>query len=392
MKEILVVGGTGVISYAVVNEALKQGFKVTCINRGKSKSQKLDSSVEVIVSDYRDRNKIESAIEGKHFDLVLDVLCFDESDIEYSVSLFGNHCDQYMFFSSAEAYNKPKYENVIHDEEVEMVNSNWSYSIGKANCEKKLIELASNYTFKYTIIRPAITYGNTRIPYGFMPSYGYHGTIIQRILNKKPLILFNGGENYATITRVEDFAIGLVGLIGNPKAFNQAFHISGDEFVTWKDVLDSLGTVLGVAPIYVSVDSAFIGQEMPNLREQIVGGRSYSQRLDNSKLKDAVPGFKTNIALKEGLKMTVDYYQSHNYLSGMDYSFDADIDQIIAKYCKRKGIDVKQFNLDFVDYLGTASRKDRLTYWMGYHKNNIAVVLIRKCMGLSKRILYRLKR
>lgn len=385
-KEILIVGGTGVISYAVVNEALKQGFNVVCINRGESKTQKLDSSVKVILSDYRDRQKIESAIKDRHFDMILDVLCFNERDIEYSVSLFGNHCNQYMFFSSAEAYNKPLYENNIHNEDVEMINPNWSYSIGKAKCERKLIELASEYKFKYTIIRPAITYGNTRIPYGFMPAYGYHGTIIQRIINKKPLILFNGGKSYATITRVEDFAIGLVGLIGNPKAYNQSFHISGDQFVTWKEVLDTLGSVLGVSPIYVSINSEFIGKEIPDLCEQIVGGRSYSQRLDNSKLKNAVPEFKTYIPLKEGIKMTVDYYQSHNYLCGIDYSFDADMDRIISKYCKKKGVCIKKYNLGFIDYLGNATSADERAYKYTYHKDDFSLRLLKRIHAILVRI------
>ena len=385
-RQILVVGGTGVISFAVVTEALKHGFKVVCINRGKSKAQALDPSVEVILSDYRDRQKIEDAIKDRHFELVIDVLCYNESDIEYSVSLFGNHCNQYIFFSSAEVYNKPLYEQAVCNENADMPNPNWTYSIGKANCEKKLMELAPNFGFKYTIIRPAITYGNTRIPYGFMPPYGYHGTIIQRILNHKPLILFNDGKNYAAITRVEDFAIGLVGLIGNPKAFNQAFHIVGEESYTWKEVLDTLGLVLGVTPIYVSADSQLIGQEMPNLREQIIGGRSYSQKLDNSKLKNAVPEFKTTITLKKGLEMTVDYYRSHQYINGMDFSFDAAMDRIITKHCKSKGVDTKQYNLGFVDYLGNASINDRLTYWMEYRNNNVVGKILRKCISLAKSI------
>ncbi|MBQ0028891.1 MAG: NAD-dependent epimerase/dehydratase family protein [Bacteroidales bacterium] len=392
MKEILIVGGTGVISYAIVNEALKQGFRVICINRGKSKNQILDPSVEVIFADYRDREIIESKIKNRHFDVVLDVLCYNERDIEYSVSLFGDHCDQYMFLSSAEVYNKPLYEKVIHNEDVEIINPHWSYSANKAKCELKLIELASNYKFKYTIVRPAITYGNTRIPYGFMPAYGYHGTIVQRILNNKPLILFNGGENYATITRVEDFAVGFVGLIGNSKAYNQTFHVSGDEYVTWKDVLDSLGDVLGVRPIYISIDSNFIGKEVPSLSEQIVGGRSYSQRLDNSKIKNAVPDFKTNISLREGLKMTVDYYNSHNYLNGIDYLFDADIDRIVAKYCRLKCISVAPYKLGFVDYLSNASFYDKLTYWLEYHKENFFLRNILNRKNVVGKIIGKLKK
>lgn len=388
-KTILIVGGTGVISFAVVKEALRQGYSVTCINRGKSKLQVLDESVEIIISDYKDEETIKKSIGGRLFDAVIDVLCFTVEDITYSTRLFGNHCKQYMFFSSAEAYNKPKYEEDLYTEDVEMINPHWDYSINKAKCEEELKRVAKNYNFKYTIIRPAITYGNTRIPYGFMPSCGYHGTIIHRVFCHKPLVLFNAGKNIATILRVEDFAIGLVGLIGNEKAYNQHFHISGDEYVTWKQILDELGKYLGVKPIYIDMDSRFIGIELPNMSQQIVGGRSYSQRLDNSKIKDAVPSFMTNIHLKEGIMKTVDYYKEHNFLKGIDWKFDADLDRIIYKWCYKQRIDMKDMNLGFVDYLGTATMGDRFTYWVEFHKDNLFVKVPVHCYRFVRRVLHR---
>lgn len=386
MKSILVVGGTGVISYAVVNEAIKQGFKVTCINRGKSKSQSLNSSVEIIKADYRNKELIASKIENRYFDAIIDVLCYNELDIEYSVALFGSHCKQYIFFSSAEAYNKPVYKDFEYDETAELTNPLWKYSIDKANCERKLIALSNNYDFYYTIIRPAITYGNTRIPYGLMPAYGYHGTIIQRILNKKPILLYDGGESYATFIRVEDFAIGLIGLIGNSKAFNQAFHISGDEKVKWKTIIDILGKILNEDPIYVSLPSKVIAKEIPSLAEQIIGGRCISQKLDNTKMKNAVPNFKTNITLLEGIRMTVDYYKSHNYLSGIDYKFDANMDRIITKISKKRAYNLLNYKLGFVDYLGTATTNDRFVYWSEFNKENEFVALLTKVFTLSKKI------
>lgn len=389
-KSILIVGGTGVISFAVVNEALRQGFRVTCINRGKSRNQILDKSVEIIHSDYRDATRIERAMKGRFFDAIIDVLCYKKEDIEYSVNLFGYHCNQYFFFSSAEAYNKPKYENVVYNEDVEMENPYWDYSINKAQCERELVKLSSKYSFNYTIIRPAITYGNTRIPYGFMPSYGYHGTIIQRILHNKPLILFNGGKNIATILRVEDFAIGLVGLIGNEKAYNQDFHISGDEYVSWKQVLDELYNFFGKSPNYMDVDSEFVGDEIPELKQQIVGGRSYSQRLDNSKIKDAVPNFKTNISLREGVKMTVEYYQSHNYMNGIDWIFDADTDRIIRKWCKKKGISTKGMNINFIDYLDNTTFANKFDYWLRLNNDNFIINTLSKCLNLTRRMIRKL--
>lgn len=380
-KSLLVIGGTGVISYAVVLEALKQGYDVTCINRGKTKSQILPSEVEILKSDYRDEKRISQLLNGRVYDAVLDVLCFRKEDIEYSISLFKDHCRQYFFFSSAEVYDKPKYKDIVINEDAELGNPLWSYSINKAACEEELKRLATKYHLTYTIVRPAITYGNTRIPYGVMPPYGFHGTIIQRLLYHKPIIIWDGGKANAVITRVEDFAFGFVGLIGNKKAYNQAFHISGDENHSWKEVIDILARLLKVSPIYVDVSSTELGNELLNMKEQIVGGRAISQHLDNSKMKDAVPGFKTNISLEYGIKMTVDYYKENNYLYGIDWQFDGDMDRIAAKYDK-------SYHPIFIDYLGNATKEDFEKYNHALKRN----ISIERLAFFTRKVLSSIKR
>ena len=378
-KSLLVVGGTGVISYAVVCEAVRQGFLVTCINRGKSKNQQLPDEVEVLIADYRNRTQMESLLAGRFFDSVVDVLCFSEKDIDYSVSLFRRKTKQYIFFSSCAVYNKGCGDYVC-TEDSKLINPVWDYSINKVRCENKLIDLARELNFKYTIVRPAVTYGNTRIPYGITPPYGFHGTIIKRILHKKPIILWDGGEAYSTITHVDDFAFGLVGLLGNEKAHNQAFHIVGDERYKWKNVVEILGEILGVTPVLFSVSKETLAKEIPNRRGEILGGRGISQLLDNSKIKSVVPDFKTTIPLKEGLKRTIDYYLSHNYLSGIDYKFDADWDRIVQKFSKKD----EKYHLGFIDYLGTATMRDRVRYYREFFKSSFLVKFFRFLLRVRK--------
>ena len=380
--DILIVGGTGVISYAIVAESLSCGFNVTCINRGISKSQKLPQNVEVIYADYKNKEVIETKIKKRYFDVIIDVLCYNANDIDYSISLFKDKCKQYIFISSCEVYNKGKgdYECT---EDSKLINPVWDYSINKVKCERRLIHLASLYNFKYTIVRPAVTYGNTRIPYGITPPYGYHGTLIMRMLNHKPFILWDEGKAYSTITRVEDFAKGIVGLFGNDKAMNQAFHVAGDERYTWKEVLDMLGDILNVKPIYVNLTKEQLAKEMPARKGEILGGRGVSMLLDNSKLKSVVPDFKTTIPLRKGLEMTVNYYLKYNCLSGIDYAFDGDWDRIIKKYCK-------SYKLEFIDYLGNATKDDKKKYAHSLHKN-IALEKMKyflcKLIGRTKRIV-----
>ena len=372
--KLLIIGGTGVLSYAVVQQAIKQGIDVTCINRGISKNQQLPDNVKVITADYRNEVDLRKRIEGLSFDAVIDVLCYTEKDIDYSVSLFKGICRQYIFISSCAVYNKGKGDYYC-TEESELVNPIWDYSINKVKCEKKLIALAEKEGIKYTIVRPAVTYGNTRIPYGITPPYGYHGTLIQRILHHKPIILWDNGETLSTITHVDDFAVGLVGLLGNPKAFNQAFHIVGDNCYHWKDVIITMGEILGVEPIFYNMTKEEYAEEIPSRRGELLGGRGINQLLDNSKIKMAVPGFKSTISLKEGLSRTIEYYQSHNYVKGIDWKFDADTDRIIKKWCFIKQQNPDALSLRFTNYLGDATIADRLLYWKEFYKENRLVNL-----------------
>ena len=389
--DILIVGGTGCISFAVVNESIRQGHRVTCVNRGRSSSQKLPSEVEHIVADYRDLSLMRQKLEGRHFDVVVDFLCMSPGDITYSVNLFKDKCRQYIFISSCAVYNAEARNGGIYDEDAPKVTRVWRYSVNKVASEKMLYELGREQNFTYTIVRPAVTYGNTRIPYGITPPYGYHGTLIQRLLHGKPIISWDKGEGYINITRVEDFAVGFVGLYGNPKAFNQAFNIVGDEFPNWKEVINTTADLLGVKPYLVDITSKQFARETPTRKGEILGGRAAKQACSNHKLKDAVPGFKTNIHLREGIRLTLDYYRKNDYLYGIDYKFDGDWDRIAAKYDPN-------YKPRFIDYLGNATEQDVKDYENAFHKNvtveSLKIRLIpykRKMKSLVKAVLAKLK-
>ncbi|MGM9698303.1 MAG: NAD-dependent epimerase/dehydratase family protein [Prevotella sp.] len=359
---ILIVGGTGVISYAVVIESIKQGHHVTCINRGKSTSQKLPETVELIKADYRKQHVIEGKLQDRHFDVAIDFLCITEKNIEYSVNLFKDKCDQYIFISSCAVYNLGSSADYKYSEDSPKVSPLWDYSINKVASEKKLTELAAKYNLKYTIARPCVTYGNTRIPYGITPPYGYHGTLIQRLLHGKPIILWDNGEAFCNFTRVEDFAVGFVGLFGNQKAYNEAFNIVGDVCETWLEVIKTTADLLGVEPKFVNITSEQFAYEVSTRKGEILAGRAPKQIMLNHKLKSVVPTFDTKFSLREGIALTIDYYKKNNYLYGIDYKFDGDWDRIAAKYAP-------SYEPKFVDYLGDATEKDMQDYYDSLHKS-----------------------
>lgn len=381
MKSLLIVGGTGVLSSAVVEAALQRDFSVTMINRGK---RNVPQSVALIKSDKNNYEYIKSQLGSQTFDSVIDFLCFTPDEVRNSFNFYSNYTKQYFLISSCAVYDKLNTErkHVESDPKPLLI---WNYSVNKWNSEKELLRIAAGCDCNYTIVRPSITYGNTRIPYGIAPEYGYHWTLAARVLAGKPIITWNGGNNHYNMLRVEDYAIGLIGLIGNPKAYNEAFNICSDDTPTFKDVLTAMSKALNHNVVTVDIESLFYAKEYPTRSGEILGGRAQDEINSNEKIKSVVPDFAQTILLDEGVKMTIDAYRKQNYQKGIDWKFDADTDRIIKKWCKRNNIEYGLYNLKFVDYLGTATIMDRINYCLEFYKDNICILFLLKLLNLLRK-------
>ena len=235
-----------------------------------------------------------------------------------------------------------------------------------------------------------MTYGNSRIPYGITPPYGYHWTMCERIISGKPIIRWNKGENKCNMMRVEDFAIAFVGLLGNPKAYGEAFNICGDEIPSFNEVLDCVSEYLKKSVHTVDITSEFYAKNLPSRAGEILGGRSIDAINSNEKIKATVSNIAPNISLKDGVFKTLDAYKNNNYQKGISFAFDGECDRIISKWCKKNGISIKGMSLKFVDYHGNASRKDKIDYLLERYKDNYFVIFflfVRRCVNKMKNIL-----
>lgn len=382
---LLLVGGTGVLSSAIVREALSRGIEIYMLNRG-NRPELIPPNVRLLKADVRDRGKVTSLLKDLHFDAVIDCICYNRQELEYSFDLFRGRTRQYIFISSCAVYDTTRC--TYCDEDAPKRLAVWKYSIEKNDCEDYLRQVAGAYGVNYTIIRPAVTYGGTRIPYGINPVYGYHWTLVERILNGKPVITWNQGKNRVNITRVEDFAVGVVGILGNPKAYNQSFNIVGDETPSWKEVLNVLAELLGKEVHTVDIPPEYYAGEMPSRKGEILGGRSIDAICNNSKIKSVVPEFKQNLSLKEGVRLTLNYYKQHHYIYGIDYAFEGDTDRIIRKYCKKKGISVDGMNLGYMDYFNVRSCRNKWEYYRCFYRDK----LFMRLFDFSYRVMRKVKR
>ena len=381
---LLIIGGTGVLSLAITKEAISKGIDVYMINRGNRKHLVPDD-VHLLLADIHDHKKIEILIKGLFFDAVIDCLCFTESQLIDSYHLFHKITHQYIFISSCAVYNTEICS--VCKEDSPKVLPVWEYSIDKNACEERLISLAEKDQVNYTIIRPCVTYGNTRIPYGITPPYGFHWTIVERILHGKPIIKWNSGKNCCNIMRVEDFAVGVVGLLGNKKAYNEAFNIVGDEVPSWNDVLLTLENLLGKKVVTVDIPSSFYAEEIPIRRGEILGGRSIDAINSNEKIKSVVPEFRQTITLKDGIARTLKYYENNSFIYGIDYAFDAETDRIITKYVKRNNIDFYEGNnFSYIDYLNEKKWINKYTYYINRYTDKYLL----KILTLGSKILLKI--
>jgi len=375
VKSILLIGGTGVLSSAVVAESLRKGLDITIVTRG---SKKAPNGVCSIVCDKDNYDKLSELLNGKKYDAIIDFLCYQENELVRSFQFYSNYTKQYFFISSCAVYDTRVGEVCIEDSP--KVLPMWSYSVEKWASEQKLAQLATETKCKYTIIRPCVTYGDTRIPYGVSPVYGYHWTLCARVLAGKPIITWNNGENRCNMMRVEDFAVGVVGLIGNEKAYNEAFNICGDETPSFREVLSVIEEYLGKKAITVDVTSEFYANQIPYRAGEILGGRSIDAINSNAKIKKVVPEFKQRIALRDGIFKTLDAYKEQNYQNGIDWKFDAETDRVVYDWCKEIKMPMKEFRIEFVDYLGTATLKNMWRYYSTFYKNTMFVKVISRIL------------
>lgn len=338
--KILILGGTGTISSAVLRECLDRGFNVTILNRG-TYNDKLPQIVSVLIADFRNAILLKQIIVGCKFDVVVDFLSRTREDIARVFPIISPSCKQYIFISSCCVYKRENKDFPIVENSPKP-NVHWSYNVHKYEAEEELKELAMKSKCIYTIARPYITYDERRVPYGLAPSYNYHRTIIERIKNGKPLLLWNRGDNLITVTQNRDFARVLIGLFNNARAFSEDFNIVSPFRYTYKEIVESLYKKLNVTSCCIDVCVEDINKNIPTERQMMLGDRTLDAIFDNSKLYRTIDGIKFEYDLEKGLDIILDYYSSSDcYL--YDYKYDALIDRI-AKIAGANNVGYKRYD------------------------------------------------
>lgn len=327
--KILMIGGTGTISTAITRQLAETGHEVYLLNRG-TRSSEVPENINSIIVDINDEKKVAQLLDDMYFDAVCEFIGFVPEQLERDYRLFKDKAKQYIYISSASAYHKPVKDYRI-TEATTLANPYWEYSRNKIACEEYLMKLYREEGFPVTIVRPSHTYDLRSVPMGV---HGHNGSwqVLKRMLEGKPVIIHGDGTSLWTITSNEDFAKGYIGLIGNPHAIGEAFQITSDESVTWTQIYKIVADVLGVElkPYYVA--SEFLAAVSDyDFTGSLIGDKACTVVFDNTKLKNAVPGFVATVRAEQGLRKTVENVLANKELQVEDPEFDVWCDKVIEK-------------------------------------------------------------
>lgn len=322
--KVLFIGGTGVISSASAELAVARGIDLTLLNRGRTSQRPVPEGAKVLIGDIRQPDSVREALSDLTFDVVVNWLVYTPDQVEADLDLFRGRTAQYVFISSASAYHRPVLSLPI-TESTPLHNPYWTYSRDKIACEERLMRAYRDEGFPVTIVRPAHTYDRTLLP--FRGRY----TVVDRMRRGKPVVVHGDGTSLWVLTHHRDFAKGFVGLLGNPRAIGEAYHITSDEALTWDQIYRIIARAAGVAdPELVHVPSEVINAYQAEWGASLLGDKAHSVIFDNTKIRRLVPDFVATIPFVQGAQEVVDWFDADPARRAIDESWNALLDRMIA--------------------------------------------------------------
>jgi nucleoside-diphosphate-sugar epimerase len=319
---VLFIGGTGVISAACSRLAVNNGIELHLLNRGLSHARHPPPEAQVHHADVRDPDSVRAAIGNRSFDVVVQWLAFTPQHVQLDIDLFSGRVGQYVFISSASAYQKPPARLPIR-ESTPLYNPYWEYSRNKIACEDLLTNAYRDRGFPATVVRPSHTYDRTSVP--------VHGgwTVIARMRAGQEVVVQGDGTSLWTLTHSDDFARGFVPLLGSARSHGEAFHITSDDVQTWNHITTTLGAAAGVEARIVHIPSDTIAQVDPEWGAALLGDSAHSVIFDNSKIKGIAPAYVATIPFEQGAREIVEWHDKNPAHQTVDTQLDAVMNQLI---------------------------------------------------------------
>ncbi len=338
--DVLFIGGTGIVSSACTQLALQRGIRLTLLTRGHHIAE-CARGAEIVKADVNDRTAVAGVLRDRWFDVIVNWVAFTRADIERDLELFRGRTAQYIFISSASAYQKPSTSYLI-TESTPLANPHWDYSRNKIACEERLLHAYREEGFPVTIVRPSLTYGENLIPL-VINSWERSYTVVDRMLRGQKVIVPGDGSSLWVITHNTDFAKGFIGLLGQEQAIGHAFHITTDEVLTWDQLYRAVAAAAGTEARIVHIPSDFIVACLPEMEGTLTGDKSVSVVFDNSKIKRFVPDYIATTRFAQGIRQALAWFDADPSRKLIDPKENATWDRLIDSYEKGVAQAVERF-------------------------------------------------
>jgi nucleoside-diphosphate-sugar epimerase len=325
---VLFIGGTGVISSACSRVAVEHGIDLFVLNRGRGTDRPPPPGVTTLRADVREPRSVRQEIKDLQFDAVVDWVAFTPDQVRTDIDLFGGRTGQYVFISSASAYQTPP-ARVPVTESTPLRNPFWAYSRDKIACEDLLVAAYREQGFPATIVRPSHTYDQTLVPF----DGGW--TVLGRMLAGQPVIVHGDGTSLWTLTHHEDFARAFVPLLAHPRTLGEAIQITSDDVLTWNQIAEALAAALGVSARVVHVPTDAIAAADPDWGAGLLGDKAHSMIFDNAKVRGLVPGWRAVIPFEQGAREIAGWYRADPARQVTDARLDAVMDKLAAAWSQR---------------------------------------------------------
>lgn len=325
--KVLFIGGTGVISSEAAALAIREGIDLTLLTRGRSATRRAPEGARVLRADIRDSESVARALAGQSFDAAVDWIAYEPQHVQADIDLLGGRVGQYVFISSASAYQTPP-DRLPVTESTPLANPFWEYARQKIECERLLERARRDEDFPVTIVRPSHTYDATKVP---LPG---GGTALERMKQGKPVLVPGDGTSLWTLTHARDFARGFVPLLGNAHAVGEAVHITSDEWLTWNRIFGILAEALGVEPRLVHVPSELVHACDPQFGAGLLGDKSHSRIFDNGRIRQLAPGFRCDTPFAAGAREIVAWHEADAARRTVDPAMEQLIERVLAAYAK----------------------------------------------------------
>lgn len=302
----LVLGGTGLISTAIVNRLVASAHEPIVFNRGLTPSR-LDDDIRRITGDRQDFAAFQRILADVEFDAVIDMITFDPRTAAHAVEVFQDRVQHYLFCSTVCVYGGPL--STIPAEVHTPLRPLSDYGRGKRDAEQVFMTAWQQSNFPATIFRPAHCYGPGA---PLLDIWGYDPALVTRIRDGRPILVPGDGTGLWQPGHIDDVAKGFVGALDAERTLGRTYNIVGDEIMDWRAFHTRMAQAIGCEANIMCMTTEQLIAGAPHgkahMLEEIF---QYHSAYSNAALKADVPEFTNLTTWEDGVRRTVEWLDEH---------------------------------------------------------------------------------